>query len=263
MARLCLTSTIILSSLILGVLASLFFNVSPSDVAQAIVSSETRFALRLTIITSLCATFIAILLGVPTGYLLARRSFKGKMLLDTLLDLPLAMTPLVAGVGLLFLFGQGILGKTLSLLGIHILFSPLGAVVAQTFIAAPIITQSTKAAFAAISQRYELAAQTLGLRPYEAFSRISLPMARHGILSGIVLSWARAVGEFGATLMVAGATRFRTETLPIAVYLNISSGELGIALSCAWILVATGFILLFLLKIIERSATPDVGRAAL
>ena len=199
-------------------------------------------------------------MGIPTGYLLARRSFKGKIILDTLLDLPLAMTPLVAGVGLLFLFGQDLLGRMTTSLGIHVLFSPYGAVLAQAFIATPIMTRSSKAAFMAVNPRYEMAAQTLGLRPYQVFFRITLPMARHGILAGTILSWARAVGEFGATLMVAGATRFKTETLPIAVYLNISSGELGIALSCALLLIATGFILLLLLKWLGHTPQPEVLR---
>jgi molybdate transport system permease protein len=158
------------------------------------------------------------------------------------------MPPLVAGVGLLFLFGNTFLGSHLALMGISLIFSPWGAVLAQTFIAAPIIARSSKSAFEEVSPRYEWAAQTLGLKPMGTFFRVTLPMARQGILSGIVLAWARAIGEFGATLMVAGATRMKTETLPIAVFLNISSGELGIALSCALILIAVGFIVLLILK---------------
>ena len=260
MIRLGMITSTILALLILGVVGSIFFYISPHIIIESIISKETIFALRLTIITSLAAICIAMILGIPAGYFLARKSFKGKIFLDTLLDIPLIMTPLVAGVGLLFLFGQGIIGKALSSIGIQILFSPLGAVVAQTFIAVPIMTRSAKASFEGFNIRYELAGQTLGLRPFKVFFYISIPMARQGILSGIILSWARAVGEFGATLMVAGATRFKTETLPIAVYLNISSGELGIALSCAWLLIITGFILLFILKWISKSYNPEALR---
>ncbi|MBN2125049.1 MAG: ABC transporter permease subunit, partial [Deltaproteobacteria bacterium] len=99
--------------------------------------------------------------------------------------------------------------------------------------------------------------------PCQVFFRVTLPMARPGILSGLVLSWARAVGEFGATLMVAGATRFRTETLPIAVYLNMSSGELGLALSCAWLLIITGFLTLLLLKRIGRVPASGIPKEGL
>ena len=177
----------------------------------------------------------------------------GKNILDTLLDIPLIMPPLVAGVGLLFLFGRSFIGKHLAYLGINFIFSPWGAVLAQAFIAAPIIARSGKSAFEAVSPQYEWAAQTLGLKPMKTFFTITLPMAKQGILSGIVLAWARSIGEFGATLMVAGATRMKTETLPIAVFLNISSGELGIALSCALMLIAVGFIMLFILKGIGNS----------
>ena len=233
-----------------GVLGALIFQVSPAEISKAFSSAEILFALRLSLTTSLLAVLISILLGVPAAYLLARRDFFGKALVDAILDLPLIMTPLIAGVGLLFLFGQSGLGGPLSKLGLHLVFTPWGAVAAQTFIAAPILTRSCRTAFEAVNPRYELAGQTLGLSPSGAFFLVTLPLARRGFLSGIILAWARALGEFGATLMVAGATRFKTATLPISVYLNISSGELGLALACSWLLLLTGFLLLIALKCI-------------
>jgi molybdate transport system permease protein len=158
------------------------------------------------------------------------------------------MTPLVAGVGLLFLFGEPWLSKALAQLGLYLIFTPWGAIAAQTFIAAPILTRSCRAAFKAVNPRYELAGQTLGLSGFQVFFMITLPMARQGILAGVILAWARALGEFGATLMVAGATRFKTATLPISVYLNISSGEVGLALACSWMLIIAGIILLITIK---------------
>ena len=124
---------------------------------------------------------------------------------------------------------------------------------AQTFVATPIVIRSSKAAFESLDPGYAAAAMTLGLSPWKVFVKINLPLAGRSIASGIVLAWARALGEFGATLMVAGATRFRTETLPIAVYLNISSGELGIAVSCALVLVGTAFFLLCVLRLIRQN----------
>jgi molybdate transport system permease protein len=244
----CLAPVVLLGLLILGVLFGLISHVSPWKILTTLKNPETLFALRLTLATSGAATLLATLLGVPAGYYLARYPFRGKVLVDTLIDLPMTLTPLVVGVGLLFLLGNDLVAGATRTLGIQLLFTPLGAVLAQTFIAAPIMTRAGKSAFAAVDCRYEKAAQTLGLRPWQVFVRISLPIALPMILSGVVLSWARTVGEFGATLMVAGATRFRTETLPIAVYLNISSGELGIALACAWLLILTGFLVLLLLK---------------
>lgn len=235
-----------------GVLAALIFRVSPEEIWQAFSSAETMFALRLSLATSVTALLISILLGVPAAYLLARRNFFIKAFIDILLELPLVMTPLVAGVGLLFLFGEKLMGGLLAELGIRIIFTPWGAIAAQTFIAAPILIRSCRTAFEGIDQRYELAGQTLGLAPFQVFFLITLPLARQGILSGAMLAWARALGEFGATLMVAGATRFRTTTLPIAVYLNISSGELGLALACSLLLLLSGFLLLIAIKWIGR-----------
>jgi molybdate transport system permease protein len=257
MRYLCLLPVGLLVLLISGVLAGLLIQLPLPSTLATLDPAEFLFALRLTLLTSGAATLIALIIGVPSGYFLARHAFMGKALIDTLIDLPMVMTPLVAGVGLLFLLGHDAVRRVLDGLGIALLFSPWGAVLAQTLIAAPIMTRTSRSAFAALDNRYEQAAQTLGLKPYQVFLRICLPMARSVILSGLVLCWARAIGEFGATLMVAGATRFKTETLPIAVYLNISSGELGIALVCAWMLIMTGFLVLLLMRWIGTPWSAD------
>lgn len=236
-----------------GVLAAILFYLSPAEIVKALRSKETLFALRLSLLTSLAAVAVSLLLGVPSAYILARRSIPFKPLIDTLLDLPLVMTPLVAGIGLLFLFGQDWLGGSLFRLGIHVVFTPLGAVVAQTFICLPIVIRSSKVSFEGVNDRYEMAGLTLGLERWQIFMYITLPLAWQGILTGAMLAWARALGEFGATLMVAGATRFKTATLPVSVYLNISSGELGLALACAWLLLMTGFVLLLIIKMLGGS----------
>jgi molybdate transport system permease protein len=248
MKRLFLLPLLLLTMYVAGVLAALLFHVSWAEIFRAVSSTETLFALRLSLTTSLLAVFVSVILGVPASYLLARRDFLGKAAVDVLLDLPLVMPPLVAGVGLLFLFGQNLLGDSLADLGLRLLFTPWGAVAAQTFVAAPILTRSGRAAFEAVDRRYETAAQTLGLAPIYVFFEVTLPLVHRGLLSGIILAWARALGEFGATLMVAGATRFKTTTLPVSVYLNISSGELGLALACSWLLLLAGLILLLGLK---------------
>jgi molybdate transport system permease protein len=259
MRCLCLLPTGILVLLIGGVLAGLFMHLPLPGLLTTLASAEIAFALRLTLLTSGIATLVAVLLGVPTGHFLARQRFRGKLVVDTLIDLPMTMTPLVAGVGLLFLLGTDGVRQPLERLGIQFLFTPLGAILAQVLIVTPVMTRSARAAFAAIDTRYEQAAQTLGLTPGRVFLRVSLPMARPVLLSGVVLCWARAVGEFGATLMVAGATRLRTETLPIAVFLNISSGELGTALVCAWLLILTGFMVLLTMRWIGAPVSPEAS----
>lgn len=236
---------------VVGVLYALVSQVSFQELVSSLKSPETTFALKLSLACSIGAVTLASLLGITSAYFLARRDFPGKGLFVTFLDVPLVMPPLVAGVGLLFLLGRSGLGGTLASWGIHLVLSPWGAVVAQTFVAAPIVIRSAKAAFESLDPGYEAAAMTLGLSPWKVFIKVNLPMAGRSILAGAILAWARAIGEFGATLMVAGATRFRTETLPIAVYLNISSGELGIALSCALVLVTVAFLLLLVLRLIS------------
>jgi len=253
MTRLFLIPLIIIALFMAAVLAALILQVSATEIWQAVSSAETLFALRLSLTTSLLAVSLSIVLGVPAAYFLARKNFFGIAVMDAVLDLPLVMTPLVAGVGMLFLFGQQWLGGALAHFGLRLIFSPWGAVVAQTFIAAPILIRSCRSAFEAVDPRYELAAETLGLSSFGVFFLITLPLARQGLLSGAILAWARALGEFGATLMVAGATRFKTTTLPISIYLNISSGELDLALACSWLLLFAGLVLLVALKLVGRT----------
>ncbi len=242
---------------ILGVIIALFFRSSPVEILKALSSRETMYALRLSVLTSIAALLVSASVGIPTAYLLARESFPGKAIMELLLEIPLVMTPLIAGLGLLLLFGREWLGDSLERMGITVLFTPLGAVIAQIFIASPILVKSARAAFEAVDSRYEQAAATIGLSPFRTFCLVTVPMAKRGLLSGIIISWARAMGEFGATLMVAGATRFKTATLPISVFLNIGTGELESALACAWVLLLAGFLMLFALRMMGEDRTHD------
>jgi len=245
---------------ITGVLGSLVTYLAPSVLLNTLLMEETRFALQLTFETSLISLGIALVLGVPTAYLLARRCFPGKLLIETLLDLPLVMPPLVAGVGLLFLVGHNsVLGAQLASFDIDVLFSPLGIIVAQSYVATSIIVRTSKAAFVDNSIDYTHMAWTLGLAPVWSFILVELPMAGRGIAVAAVLGWARAIGEFGATLMVAGATRLHTETLPMAIYLNIASGDSELAVACAVILLTLAFILLFSTRLIGKLCIRKVG----
>lgn len=253
--RILVIPLIFFSLLVPAVILTLVTQVSISDLMKAVFHPETFFALRFSFMTSVMAMAIAITVGIPSAYFMARSNFPFKGFLETILELPLVMPPLIIGVGLLFLLGQGMLGSYLAKLGINFIFNPLGAVAAQAFIATPIVLKSAMAAFSSIDRGYEEAAQSLGLNPLTVFLKVNIPLAGKSILSGMVLAWARTMGEFGGTLMVAGATRLRTETLPIAVYLNISSGETGIAISCALVLVVAAFILLLVSRIFKRNGT--------
>ena len=236
-----------------GALTALALELTATELWAASRDAETLFALRLSLQSSLLALLLALLLGVPTGYLLSRSDFPGRTLLETLLDLPMLTPPLVAGTGLLFLLGQGtLLGHGLSQLGLELLFSPAGIVLAQTYVATSIIVRSARAAFDRVDPAYAQTAWTLGLAPHWAFLLVEIPMALPGLAAATILGWARALGEFGATLMLAGATRLHTETLPMAIYLNIATGETERAVTCALMLLLLAFSLLILMRLLAR-----------
>lgn len=250
---------ILLALVVAGVLGALITYLSPAVLLETLLVEETRFALQLTLETSLISLLIALILGVPTAYILARRNFPGKLLLETLIDIPLMTPPLVAGVGLLFLVGHdSVIGNRLAAMGVNLLFSPAGIVLAQTYVAASIIVRVTQRAFRDIDVDYAHMAWTLGLTPIWAFLLVEVPMAGCGIVTAAVLGWARAIGEFGATLMVAGATRLHTETLPMAIYLNIASGESDLAVACAVILLGLAFMLLLSTRLLGVLCTKQV-----
>jgi molybdate transport system permease protein len=253
----------LLAAVIAGTVFSLLFYLAPDQLLQALMAEETWFALRLTLSTSLISLSLALFLGIPTAYVLARYRFPGKMLLETLLDLPMVTPPLVAGVGLLFLLGRNSpLGRTLGLWNIELLFTPAGIIVAQTYVAASIIVRSAQATFSQQDVNYRHMALTLGLSPGWAFLLVELPMAAKGLVAAAILGWARALGEFGASLMIAGATRMYTETLPVAVYLNIASGETEVAVACAVILLGLAFLLLSGTRLVHAMRSNSEARYA-
>ena len=254
--RLLIAPVVLFGLFTAGVVLALFSRVSWPELSGALTHPETFYALKFSLAVSAGAMAVSICIGVPAAYFLSRHRFPGRAVVETLLDIPLVMPPLIAGVGLLFLFGRHLLGEPLARMGIHLVLSPLGAVAAQSFVATPIVIRSARAAFESVDHGFEEAAQTLGLSSLTIFLRINLPLAGRSIAAGLILAWARTMGEFGATLMVAGATRFRTETLPIAVFLNISSGELGIAVSCALVLLGVAFALLIATRVFQISK-PD------
>jgi molybdate transport system permease protein len=184
-------------------------------------------ALALSLKVAGCATLIDLLLGVAAGFLLARRRFPGRELLDTLLTLPMVMPPTVLGYYLLVLIGRhGWLGAWLQdRFGINLIFTWQGAVLAAAIVIFPLVFKPARAAFEAVDGQLEQAARVLGVSEAALFFRVTLPLAWRGILAGLLLGFARALGEFGATLMVAGSIPGRTQTLSIAVYEAVQAGQ--------------------------------------
>lgn len=191
----------------------------------------TATALALSLKVSLLATAIDLVLGVAVGWLLARKRFPGRDLLDSMLTLPMVMPPTVLGYYLLVLLGRrGAIGAWLQdSFGINLIFTWQGAVIAAAVVAFPLVFKPARAAFESIDERVENAARVLGVSETALFFRVTLPLAWRGILAGVLLAFARALGEFGATLMVAGSIPGRTQTLSIAVYEAVQAGQDDVA----------------------------------
>ena len=218
------------------------------QLAQPIVLS----ALRLSALTSLASLIIIVLVGTPAAYLLARSSFPGKRFLDVLIDVPLALPPVVVGVALLLVFGRlGVVGQWLHPLGIEIAFTTLAVVLAQIFVAAPFYVRSAKIGFGRVDPELEEIAVTLGASTWQTLRYVTVPLAWPALVGGAVLSWARALGEFGATIMFAGNFTGRTQTMPLAIMTALES-DLQTAIVLATLLVLATFVALFLLRWISR-----------
>ena len=218
-------------------LASLFVRAAPGLVTLSFSVGPVRDALLLTLATATMATLVAIAIGTPLAYGTARFHSRAGTVIDTLIDLPLILPPAVAGLALLMAFGRrGVIGEYLHLAGIDIAFSTAAVVIAQIFVAAPLYIRQARTSFATLDPVYEQAARTLGATPLYTFLHITVPMAGRGLLSGAVMTWARALGEFGATIMFAGNLPGSTQTMPLAIY-SMMQEDLNGALAMAVLLV--------------------------
>ncbi|WP_426515775.1 ABC transporter permease [Diaminobutyricibacter sp. McL0618] len=221
-------------------LVALVTRVDWSNFIPLITSPSAIDALLLSLRTSLVATVLCIVLGVPMAVVLARTTFRGQRIVRALVLLPLVLPPVVGGLALLYLFGRrGLLGSTFDVLGITIAFSTTAVILAQTFVALPFIVLSLEGALRTAGTRYEAVAATLGARPSAVMWRVTLPLVLPAVVSGAVLSFARALGEFGATLTFAGSLQGVTRTLPLEIYLQRETDpDAAVALSLVLVVVA-------------------------
>lgn len=221
-------------------LAGILARVRWSEFLGLVTSESSLAALGLSLRTATLATVLCVLVGVPMALVLARTSFPGQRLLRALVLLPLVLPPVVGGIALLYTFGRrGLIGERLELLGIDIAFSTTAVVLAQTFVSLPFLVISLEGAVRTAGQRYEAVAATLGARPSTVLRRVSLPLLRPGLVSGTVLAFARALGEFGATLTFAGSLEGVTRTLPLEIYLQRETDpDAAVALSLVLVVVA-------------------------
>jgi molybdate transport system permease protein len=217
-----------------------------SQFGALVTSESSRAALLLSLRTALASTVLCLLLGTPMAVVLARTSFRGQSVARSLVLLPLVLPPVVGGIALLYTFGRrGLLGHSLEVLGIQVAFSTTAVVMAQTFVALPFLVISLEGALRTAGQRFEEVAATLGARPTTVFLRVTLPLVLPGLASGAVLAFARALGEFGATITFAGSLQGVTRTLPLEIYLQREADpQAAVALSILLVAVATVVIAL-------------------
>jgi molybdate transport system permease protein len=230
-------------------LVALLIRAPWTDVASSLRGAGAGEALRLSIVVSVTATILSVLLGVPLAWILARTRIPGRSVLRAVVVLPVVLPPVVGGIGLLAALGRGgVVGRWLSdAFGVQLTFTTLGAIVATTFVSMPLVVLATEAGLRSIDVRYEQAASALGATPSYAIRRIVLPMLGPQLAAGAVLAWARALGEFGATITFAGNLAGRTQTLPLAVY-ETRLTDPGGAIFLSLILVVISVLVLVVMR---------------
>ncbi|MGO1908383.1 MAG: ABC transporter permease [Brevibacterium linens] len=219
--------------------------VDAQSLLAVITAEESRLAMRLSLLTSVTSALISVLIGFPLGYLLATRRFPGQRIVRTLILLPLVLPPVVSGLALLYTWGRSaILGGGLEAAGLSLAYTTSAVIMAQVFVSLPFMVMSVETATAGLGRRYELTAAELGAKPNRVFFTVTLPLLRHGIVTGAVLCFARSLGEFGATLTFAGSLSGVTRTMPLQIYLvRESDPQAAIGLSLLLIVIAVLIII--------------------
>lgn len=225
--------------LYLLLISSLFYFFNITHFVEILTSARTIFSLNLSLATATIVTFLAVIIGIPAGYIISRFDIPFRKLIDTILELPLIVSPAALGAMILIFFNTPF-GEFLRKIGFDVTFTFLGIIVAQFTATAGIATRLLKSTFDQIPKRYEEVAKTLGATPFTAFKSVSLPMAKKGIWATFILVWAKALGEFGATITVAGTMSMKTETLPIAIFMSLASANLEEAVVLIVIILSMG-----------------------
>jgi molybdate transport system permease protein len=229
-------------------LAALLLRVHAPVLAENLANPQVLQAIQLSLTTTALSTLAALLFGTPLAYLLARHNFRGRAAIDTLIDLPMVLPPSVAGIALLLAFGRrGLLGSYLDGIGVSLAFTQAAVIMAQIFVAAPFFIKAAISAFAGAQRDLEQAAAIDGAGPWRIFRYITVPLAWPVLFGGTVMTWARALGEFGATIIFAGNFPGRTQTMPLAIYIGFEL-DLDVALTLSFILLGISFLVLFIVK---------------
>jgi len=251
--NLLITFTFLITGLLVFAIAALFMVPELSDVWQSFWSEEMLYSLRLSLWTGLISTGLVMVFSLPIGYSLSRFQFFGKGFAKTIIDLPVAFPELVLGLCLLLLFGNTFVGRIFQWMGLNFVFTKQGVVAAQFFTALPYASRIMKSTFDYIDPRMEFVSRSLGYSMFETFMNVSLPLAKNGIMASTVIAFARCIGTFGTVLILAGGTYMKTEVLPMTLYLNISYGNMGMALTSGIVLMVVSFLAIYVFERTEAA----------
>jgi molybdate transport system permease protein len=236
-----------------GLIASLFYYLDTASLLRALGTQRLVAAITLSLLAATLATAISVTIAIPAAYGLSRYRFRGRRVIDTLLELPIIVSPAALGAMLLIFFTNPV-GDWIQQNVMQFVFTFAGVVLAQFVTTVGIATRFIKTALDEVPSRYEAVGRSLGATPWQAFTRLTLPLARRGIVAAIVLTWAKAMGEFGATITLAGTMAMRTETLPIAIYMNLASAEIEATVVLIVIMLIIGLGTLYGVRSIGRGA---------
>jgi len=244
--------------LALPVLTLVIRSVLNGSLRLALATPAVLDALWLSLVTTAASLFVSVALGLPLAILLARKAFRGKGLVEAIVDLPIVLPPSVAGLALLLVFGRrGLLAAPFDVLGFTVPFTTIAVVLAQTFVSAPFFVRSARTGIAGVDHDLEDAARVDGASERHLFRSITIPLAGAALSAGLVMTWARALGEFGATIMFAGNVEGRTQTLPLVVYSQFQGGELDASIAAAAILVLAAFGVLVAVRVLHWGRVLD------
>lgn len=234
-----------------GLILSLFHFFKGPVFLDILLSERTLFSVRLSLMTATAVTMVSIFFAVPAAYALSRYNFFGRQVIDTILELPMIVSPVALGAMVLVFFNTP-LGSSIQENGVQVVFTVYGILVAQFVTTVGIAIRLIKAAMDEIPHRYEEVARTLGASPAKAFFTVTLPLSKRGIIASSILTWAKAMGEFGATITIAGSMAMKTETIPVAIFMRLASADIEGTVVLVVLLVGIGLSVLYGVRFFTR-----------
>lgn len=220
-------------------------------IKECLLSEEIQFALLLSFKTSIISTLICLIISLPVSFTLSRLDFKFKKIISTILYIPMSLPHLILGIALLLVCGNSFIGRFLQSIGLDFVFTVKGIVLAQVFVNISFSIKMLKTSIDGSSSKMEFVARTLGCNRFKCFYKVTLPLIKKDILSTLIITFSRALGEFGAVMLLVGTTRMRTEILPTSIYLNVSTGDMDIAIGVATILIIISMLTILPFEILE------------